>query len=317
MTAQQTSNLPSWIPTPARLGGMVWAARTVLRAGGFPELGLIFYGGMGDDLMCTAAAHELKKRGAGKLWQFTAYPDLFEGNPSVTAVPADFRLYRLCDMFRSPRRALEYPEPPTRHLIATICAAAGVRGEVALRPYLYLTEAERRAGRRTARTQVAIQSSSVGARYPMRNKQWPHARFQAVADALAADFDLVQLGSTSEPALDGCLDLRGKTTIRETAGILAASRMFVGLVGGLMHLARAVECRSVIVYGGREHPAQSGYSANENLYWDGPCAPCWQRDDCDYDRRCLEAIMPETVIAAARRVAERVETPLELDHAML
>lgn len=317
MTAQQTSNLPSWIPTPARLGGMLWSARTVLRAGGFPDLGLIFYGGLGDDLMSTAAAHELKKRGAGKLWQFTAYPELFEGNPDIKAVPADFRLYRLCEMFRVPRRTLEYPDPPPSHLIATICAAAGIKGQVALRPYLYLTDTEKRAGRVVTRPQVAIQSSSIGARYPMRNKQWPHARFQAVADALAADFDLVQLGSPSEPALQGCLDLRGKTTIRQTAGILSASRMFVGLVGGLMHVARAVECRSVIVYGGREHPTQSGYSANENLYWDGACAPCWQRDDCDYDRRCLDAITPEAVTAAARRVAERGDAPIEVDHTTL
>ena len=101
--------------------------------------------------------------------------------------------------------------------------------------------------------------------------------------------------------------------MRETAAILAASRLFLGLATGLMHLARAVECRSVIVYGGREHPSQSGYSANENLYWSGPCAPCWLRNDCDYDRVCMSEILPELVIAAVRRQAERYGTPLPVD----
>jgi hypothetical protein len=116
----------------------------------------------------------------------------------------------------------------------------------------------------------------------------------------------------SDLQLRGALDVRGNT-VRETAAILAASRLFLGLATGLMHLARAVECRSVIVYGGREHPSQSGYSANENLYWNGPCAPCWQRNDCNFDRVYMSEIQPEQVIAAVQRQEERYGTPLPVD----
>jgi ADP-heptose:LPS heptosyltransferase len=107
--------------------------------------------------------------------------------------------------------------------------------------------------------------------------------------------------------------LRGKTTIRESAAILSNSMVFVGLVGFLMHLARAVECRSVIVYGGREAPWQSGYSSNENLYTPMHCSPCWLWNRCDYDRECMNLISVEDVTAATERQVARAGQPLVVD----
>jgi hypothetical protein len=274
MHADMPSNLPSWVPTPSRLSGFVWSSKIALAAGGLPEIGLYFNGGLGDDIMCSAVARELKKRGTRKIWQFTSYPELLAGNSDLIAVPADFRLRRLCGLFRVPCIELAYPDVPPRHLIVMMCEAVGIRGEVELRPFVVLSEEEKSAGKVASRPQIAMQTSSLAARHPMRNKLWSHERFQAVANALKDDFDIVQLGAPSDPELHGALDLRGRTSVRQAAAILSASRLFLGLVTGLMHLARAVECRSVVVYGGREHPSQSGYSANENLYWSGPCAPC-------------------------------------------
>jgi hypothetical protein len=69
----------------------------------------------------------------------------------------------------------------------------------------------------------------------------------------------------------------------------------------------------VVIYGGREDPNFSGYSANENLDWRGSCAPCWLRNDCNYDRVCMRELMPEHVVAAVRRQAQRYGTPLPVD----
>jgi ADP-heptose:LPS heptosyltransferase len=302
-----------WQPSWQRVVGFFWSAAVTVKAGGFPETALYFSGGIGDEIMASAVAHELKKRGVKTTWLFTRVADAFAGNSDLVAVPSDYRLHRFCEMFGITPLELSYPEPPKEHLIATMCARAGVHGEIALRPYLVVSAAETLAGKRVARRQIVFQTSSLSAKHPMKNKQWPIERFQAVADALREDFDLVQLGSRRDPPLRGCLDLRDKTSIREAAAIFAASHLFVGLVSGLMHLARAVDCRSVIVYGGREHPNQSGYCANENLYWEGHCSPCWQRDHCDYDRKCMQAMLPDHAIAAARRQIERYGTPLPVD----
>jgi ADP-heptose:LPS heptosyltransferase len=105
--------------------------------------------------------------------------------------------------------------------------------------------------------------------------------------------------------------------VRETAGIMSQSLTFVGLVGFLMHLARSVDCRSVIVYGGREAPWQSGYSCNENLYTPLACSPCWLWSKCDFGHRCMKEIEPQRVVTAIQTQVERAGTPLVVDHDIL
>jgi hypothetical protein len=50
---------------------------------GRPEYAIFFGHGIGDDLLCTAVARELKKRGAGKIVMFSRHPSLFERNPDI------------------------------------------------------------------------------------------------------------------------------------------------------------------------------------------------------------------------------------------
>src|SRR5207245_158600 len=145
---------------------------------------------------------------------------------------------------------------------------------VALTPRIYLDDAERAWGRFGDR-QIAIQSSGGKAARPITTKEWFPERFQEAVDVLSRDATVVQIGSTLDPPLRGAVDLRGKTTIRQAAAVLHNSASFVGLVGFLMHLAKAAGTRSVIVYGGREQPSQSGYSENVNVYTDLACAPWW------------------------------------------
>ena len=63
-----------------------WAARAVGRYG-WPRKVIFYNGGVGDDLLCTTVAHELRKRDAGRIWVATKYLELFEGNPDASVVP--------------------------------------------------------------------------------------------------------------------------------------------------------------------------------------------------------------------------------------
>ena len=279
--------------------------------------------GIGDDLLCTAIFRELRRRDRGDFWVATKHPELYRHNADVgVVVPPrdrfDVVAKRLGSRVVYPwytgyNPAYDRDEPmPEQHLIALMCQKAGITGPVVLRPYLTLTEDEARAGRRRPR-QVAIQSSGLDATHGMRNKNWHLEGYQAVVAALGATYDFVQVGSRRDPPLAGALDLRGRTTLRETAAVLAGSLAFVGQVGFLMHLARAVDCRSVIVYGGRETPAQSGYPCNENLYAPVPCSPCWRLNTCPYDRMCLQMIGADDVIGALERQVGRHGAPLAVD----
>ena len=279
--------------------------------------------GIGDDLLLTAVFRELHRRGRGDDWVRTTRPELYHHNDDVPVVVPplerfDVLLKRLgtsvvYPWYTSYHPAFDRDDPtPEQHLISIMCQKAGITGTITLRPYLHLTEEEMRRGALAPR-QVAIMSSGLDAKHAMRNKNWSLEKYQGVVSALRDRYDLVQVGSRSDPSLEGALDLRGNTSLRETAAVLHGSLAFVGQVGFLMHLARAVDCRAVIVYGGRETPAQSGYRCNENLYSAVHCSPCWRLNTCPYDRMCLEKIHVYDVIEALDRQVARFGTTLEVD----
>jgi len=279
--------------------------------------------GIGDDLLLTAVFRELQRRGRDSFWVRTTRPELYRHNDDVpVVVPPLERFDRLVKRvgtsvvypwYTSYHPAFDRDDPtPEQHLISIMCQKAGITGTIALRPYLHLTAEEKERGARVPR-QVAIMSSGLDAKHAMRNKNWSLAKYQGVVSALRDRYDFVQVGSRNDPPLDGVLDLRGQTSLRETAAVLHRSLAFVGQVGFLMHLARAVDCRAVIVYGGRETPAQSGYRCNENLYSAVHCSPCWRLNTCPYDRMCLERIEVRHVTDALERQVGRAGTALEVD----
>jgi ADP-heptose:LPS heptosyltransferase len=282
-------------------------------------------GSFSADLASTVVFRELKKRGISGLALATAHPELFAQNADVDQIiprrngragwgELGLPLVALGETKYDPLRDAD--EPPDQHALISMCRLANIGGPVELRPYLFLTPKEFAAGKH-ADSQVVMQSSDRAAFQPMRNKEWYPERFQETCSELRADVQVIQLGSADDPPLVGATDLRGKTTVREAAAILANSLVFIGLAGFLMHLARAVDCRSVIIYGGREKPAQTGYVANKNLYSGVRCAPCWLRNPCEFDRKCMDVITTGQVVAAAAEQISRYGTLLEVQTAQL
>jgi hypothetical protein len=310
--------------TLARLNRCFDIGSTLLSQG-VPSRAFRFNGGIGDSLLCSTVARELRKRGEGGTCILSSYPELFSHNADVHSSLPDSRLSRrLLARLKVPTADLTYgahtPDGrqilPPHHILVDMCRRASIRGAIDVRPYIALTPEEKRSGVVARRPQIAIQSSGTSARYPMRTKEWFPDRFQQIVRALGGEFSFVQVGAATDPVLDGALDLRGKTTIRQTAAVLAHSIVFVGLVGFLMHLARAVDCRSVIAYGGREWPSISGYTCNENLVRRPQCSPCGLYDGCEYQRACMDEISVEEALAAIRRQLDRWGTPLPIDTAL-
>jgi ADP-heptose:LPS heptosyltransferase len=293
-------------------------ARTLFREGS-PEVLLYFGAAPGDDLLCTVVARELRARGLERIWMMSGHAPLFEGNPDIARVVPVDRWYsdyaralgRRYQLLRYAEHELERDRsvPTTRHIVAEMCAGAGVTGEVALRPRFFPTAAELAAAA-WARGAIVIQTSGMAARHPMGNKEWFPERFQVVVDSLRSRFDFVQVGSEADPPLREARDLRGRTTHRQTAALLAGARLFVGLEGFVMHLARAVDCRSVIVFGGRTAPWQTGYSCNINLHTAPACSPCWLWNTCDHDRVCMRDIPASAVVEVIEAAMSGERGPL-------
>jgi len=293
---------------------------------GFPSRFIQGAGRIGDDLMCSTIFRELRKRSKRSLAVVTQNPSLFEKNPDVEKIirQSDSRISRwglaglpITKLVHTGYDAAhDLDLPPTEHVLIRMCRLAGVAGPVELRPYIFLSEAELAAGK-LAENQVAIQSTGLGGPYPIQNREWYPQRFQELCAQLRSDVRVVQLGSSNDMKLEGAMDLRGRTNLRQSAAVLANSLVFIGLSGFLMHLARAVDCRSVIIYGGREKPAITGYVANKNLYHQVRCAPCWLRNSCEFNHKCMDMVSVDNVISATADQIGRYGTLLEVQTASL
>ena len=314
-------------PAPLRRAVEVPRFLWHLACWGRPSRALLFGPlSLGDDLLCTTVLHEARRRGQ-LLTMMTARPELFLGNPDpARLLPIDAYYIRGVKKLGAEIIHPHYTRPhptdphrdllPSRHIIAEMCHLAGLTGTVTLRPYLKLTADEREAGRRVER-QIAIHSTGLGAAIPYVTKEWGADRFASVVGALGQEFNFVQLGSASDPALPGALDLRGRTNLREAAAVLSQSVCFVGLEGFLVHLARAVDCPSVVLFGGRAGPETFGYPANINLSTPVECSPCGLREGCPHEMKCMTPISVEHTVAAIREIIARPPGPLAVATASL
>ena len=91
-------------------------------------------------------------------------------------------------------------------------------------------------------------------------------------------------------------NLAGRTSLRESVGILARAELSVGPDSGLMHLSAAVGTPVVSLWGPTD-PKRTGPYGFQELIVQGsaPCAPCYVRR-CPIGRMCMESIKSEDVL---------------------
>jgi hypothetical protein len=318
---------PSKIPLAAKIE---LKTITVIIRYGQPDIMLQFLGGIGDELLLSTVAHELKKRNSEKrIWQVSHSAELLLHNPDYTKIFGwNYWQLRYSHILDGRRCCLSYSEqlmpgqvekPPIIHIIAELCRKAGIQGEISIRPYVFLTDREKASGHLASRQITLHCVGEDSYENVMKNKIWHRKNFEAVVEMIreekigGKDLKVIQVGILDDPVITGCLDLRGKTTLRETAAIISQSDAFIGTSGLLSHLARAVDSRSVIIYGGREHSHQTGYVCNENLNSFIDCAPCWQWNQCDYEGKCMEMVKPEDVLNSLKKVLNKKDIPIETE----
>ncbi len=322
-TLSQTNNEP--IGLRGKIVHTFWGLK-LLAKNGIPAKAFQFGGGLGDHLLCTAIFKELGKRGVTNCWMLSHYPELFESHPfGLKVVVDDWKSLRVLDKIKRPACLLFYGEwigdsdkinPPKRHILEEMFIKSGISGKVELRPYWYAKTHRHDLPIKLTGKYICIQSTTTDSSTPMQNKCWSADRMQNVIEEIGKNYEIIQLGTNKEPLLNNVIDGRS-LTIKGSANLLAHAEFFTGQVGFLMHLARAVETRSVIIYGGREKAWQSGYPCNENIETHPECSPCWQNNCCDFNRKCLDQIKAEDVITAINRLQKRFSDELETEEVNL
>ncbi len=157
----------------------------------------------------------------------------------------------------------------------------------------------------------ALVAIAPGARWP--SKRWPVERFAALVARLAATTAcrFVVLGESAEAPIAAAvarsapgatLDLCGRLDILETAAVLQRCRLLVTNDSGLMHVAEAVGCRVLALFGPTT-PA-FGYApylpTSFLLHRPPPCNPCSKNGSKPCHRpthECMERIGVEEVAA--------------------
>ncbi len=128
---------------------------------------------------------------------------------------------------------------------------------------------------------------------------------RGLATVLVGGEDTVEVaGQIRSLARHAPFDLCGRTSLRESYGVLARARVAVGPDSGPMHLAAAAGTPVVSLWGATA-PARSAPWGSEDLVLVGrvACAPCYRRR-CPIDRECMREISPARVMAQIDRVLE-------------
>lgn len=267
------------------------------------EIGVLKVGGLGDMLQATAVIQALQDAYPGKRVTVfvNAHHEVFEDldvepvkpliqDVLVRSVADQFELFadlryvsrlygtRPTDYFKkyqhfystwiqSCDRLLELDEHTTRIMLKSLGLVGDITpvfnkraGAPPLEPGTYLTAA----------TGVGMMG---------KLKKWSH--WDELAAMMinrrelqinGAPVQLVQVGGKEDDRIDQAIDCRG-LSLAETATIIEASAGFVGVEGGMAHLATAVGTHATVLFGPTS-PVLFGYPQNTNLSTNA-CRPCW------------------------------------------
>ncbi|MGE3308487.1 MAG: glycosyltransferase family 9 protein [Limisphaerales bacterium] len=311
----------------------------------------------GDIVMLTAAVRDLHRLHPNRFLTDvrTSCPDLWFNNPWLTPLsrhdpdvrPIECR-YPL--IHRSNRESWHFVHGFGHHLAGELgipWRLSEFRGDIHLSPEEMAEPSPVAAEFGEKRPYWII---AAGGKYDITIKWWHRRRWQEVVDQLRDEVLFVQVGEREHyhPRLNGVLDLRGRTSLRQLVRLVFHSHGVLCPVTCLMHLAAAVpqppdrtgERPCVVVAGGREPASWEAYPGHRFLHTIGdlPCCAeggCWKLrsrplgDGHPNDNtenlctnfsakaglpRCMDRIDTDTVVRAVRsflprRSSQRISSP--------
>ena len=291
----------------------------------------------GDIVMLTAAVRDLHQCYPGEFatdvrtscpefWEHNPYlTALAEGDPDVTKLDCTYPLIDRCN--QAPYHCLHGFVEFLNGQLGLQIKPTRFGGDLHLsRPETaWVSQIQE-----LTKTEIPFWIIGAGGKYDITIKWWATERYQEVVDHFRGRVQFVQVGAVGHhhPKLDGVIDLRGRTTLRELVRLVYHSQGTVCGVTALMHLAAAVPPKRkdhgarpcVVIAGGREPAHWEAYPEHQFMSTAGslPCCiggGCWKdrvRPLGDGDERdridhlctnvagnlpgCMDLILPADVI---------------------
>lgn len=265
----------------------------------------------------------------------TSCPDLWQHNPHITPLDEQDPDVTVMDChYPLIHRSNQEPRHFLDGFVEYLNEQLGLRIRVTdFRGDLYISQAEKDWFREIEHREGAslpFWLFASGGKFDFTAKWWAADRYQQVVDHFRGRIQFVQVGEDHHhhPAIDGVVDLRGQTTLRQLVRLMYHAQGSISAVSLLMHLAAAVEVKPgmplnrpcVVVAGGREPPHFTAYPHHQFIHTVGAlrCCDnggCWKSrtlplgDGDVNDRpdalcvdvvgslpRCMDMITPQDVI---------------------
>lgn len=294
----------------------------------------------GDVMTLTAAVESLHVTYPGEYETDTRTPasQIWEQNPRITHIPDGTPGARVIECHyptigRSNQEAVAFLAGYTQHLGEQLGRTLTLKTN---RPHLYLSAAEQQwtdqiSQHFTGGKRVPFWLINAGVKKDFTAKGWPIEHYQAVVTRTRGEIQWVQVGGAEHdhPALQGVIDLRGKTDHRQLIRLAFHCQGGLGPVTYLQHLCAAWQKPYVCLLGGREPSTWCQYPLQHTLSTLGAlhCCrtqACWKsrvvalgdRDPkdgvlCEWPivglqrpaPKCLAMIQPAEVISIVKRIA--------------
>ncbi len=273
----------------------------------------------GDIVMLTAAVRDLHLAHPGRFTTDarTSCQALWEHNPYITSIPdADDQATRIECNYPLINQCNDRPFHFIHGFIQDLAQKLGVEiPPTAFKGDIHLAPQEKKwmsQVQEITRAPVPFWIIVAGGKQDFTIKWWTAARWQQVVDHFRGRILFVQVGEARHvhPPLDGVLDFRGKTHLRQLVRLVHHAQGVVCPVTSLMHLAAAVETKGgrpknrpcVVVAAGREPAQWEAYPHHQYIHTNGAlfCCDnggCWKSrtvpvgDGDDKDKNlCLDVV---------------------------
>ena len=238
------------------------------------NIGIISWGGLGDVLLMTPALRCIKKQYSKA--NITVFCDPFHepilrNNPNIDRLQLSGRgvgkkelrrLFRKMDKVYRTDYAMYRPSMSnSEHATSLI----GKILDVTIDNYqieLYLDEYEERMAIELVTSFKFPVTICVNSTH--NNKDWPIPKWVGLVNKIK-EVDFIQIGEATDVEIKGCIDMRGKTTVREAFSIVKHSRLVIAVDSLWNHVSNAVGTKGIILWG-PGNPIVWGYSSNINIY---------------------------------------------------
>ena len=288
--------------------------------------------GLGGDLMFSAAIREIKQTYPDKniylirsfkekykifpfvkfkRWAFSNSP-VFLNNPHLSF--GKIKINSIIIDRSDPNNSYvkeelddQYIWKDTFHVVEIICNNYGVSPK-SIKPdiHFFQVEIDKIIDLLSDVTKPFIVVEPGGKTSYTENRLWFMDRWQSLVNRLSKIYSVVQVGDGSWPNLRNTFNFNGKLSFRETCLLIGYSSLFVGTDGGLMHAARAVDKKSIILFSGHIGVTTVGYKENINISKSVDCSPCGLKIECPYDKKCMDISVEEVYDIVIREINKKV-----------